>query len=46
MVRECRKENIEVDCLPGATAFVPSLVMSGIPCESFTFQGFFASEER
>ena len=40
MVRECVKNNIEVDCLPGATAFVPALVNSGLPCEKFIFEGF------
>ena len=38
--RECRKEDIEVVTLPGATAFVPALVSSGLPCERFIFQGF------
>lgn len=38
--RECRRENIEVETLPGATAFVPALVNSGLPCERFTFEGF------
>lgn len=40
MVRECVKNNIEVECLPGATAFVPALVNSGFPCDSFCFEGF------
>jgi 16S rRNA (cytidine1402-2'-O)-methyltransferase len=40
LVRECVKENIEVDCLPGPTAFVPALVNSGIPNERFVFEGF------
>ena len=40
LVRECIKQGIEVDCLPGATAFVPALVNSGLPCESFVFNGF------
>lgn len=40
IVRECAKENIEVECLPGATAFVPALVNSGIPCDRFCFEGF------
>ncbi|MFI5163808.1 MAG: 16S rRNA (cytidine(1402)-2'-O)-methyltransferase [Bacteroidia bacterium] len=40
LVRECIKNNIEVDCLPGATAFVPALVNSGLPCETFVFYGF------
>jgi 16S rRNA (cytidine1402-2'-O)-methyltransferase len=40
LVRECIKNNIPVECLPGATAFVPALVQSGIPCNSFVFEGF------
>ncbi|MBI4947418.1 MAG: 16S rRNA (cytidine(1402)-2'-O)-methyltransferase [Bacteroidetes bacterium] len=40
LVRECIKNGIEVDCLPGATAFIPALVNSGLPCESFVFNGF------
>lgn len=40
LVRECVANNIEVECLPGATAFVPALVQSGIPCSSFYFYGF------
>jgi 16S rRNA (cytidine1402-2'-O)-methyltransferase len=40
LVRECLKNNIEVECLPGATAFVPALVNSGFPCDRFTFEGF------
>ena len=40
LIRECVKEGIEVDCLPGATAFVPALVNSGLPNEKFVFEGF------
>lgn len=40
LVRECLKKNIEVECLPGATAFVPALVNSGLPSDSFSFEGF------
>lgn len=40
LVRECRQRKIEVETLPGATAFVPALVNSGLPCERFTFEGF------
>ena len=40
LVRECVKNNIEVQCLPGATAFVPALVNSGLPINSFCFEGF------
>lgn len=38
--RQCRRENIEVETLPGATAFVPALVNSGLPCDRFAFEGF------
>lgn len=38
--RECRKAGIEVETLPGATAFVPALVNSGLPCDKFVFEGF------
>lgn len=40
LVRECVKNNVEVRALPGATAFVPALVCSGLPAERFTFEGF------
>jgi 16S rRNA (cytidine1402-2'-O)-methyltransferase len=40
LVRECVKNDIKVECLPGATAFVPALVNSGIPTNRFTFEGF------
>ncbi len=40
VVRECIKAGIEVECLPGATAFVPALVQSGLPNEKFCFEGF------
>lgn len=40
LVRECIANDIKVECLPGATAFVPALVNSGFPCERFTFEGF------
>ena len=40
LVRECVKQNIKVECLPGATAFVPALVNSGLPITSFCFEGF------
>ncbi|MDD3788004.1 MAG: 16S rRNA (cytidine(1402)-2'-O)-methyltransferase [Petrimonas sp.] len=40
IVRECVKEGVGVECLPGATAFVPALVMSGIPNDRFCFEGF------
>lgn len=40
LVRECIKNEIEVECLPGPTAFVPALVQSGFPCDSFIYDGF------
>jgi 16S rRNA (cytidine1402-2'-O)-methyltransferase len=40
LVRACVQKGIEVDCLPGATAFVPALVNSGFPCEKFVYEGF------
>jgi 16S rRNA (cytidine1402-2'-O)-methyltransferase len=40
LARECIKNNIEIECLPGATAFVPALVNSGLPCDKFVFEGF------
>jgi len=40
LVRECIKEGIPVECLPGPTAFVPALVSSGLPCDTFCFEGF------
>ena len=40
LVRACVERGVEVQCLPGATAFVPALVASGLPCERFTFEGF------
>lgn len=40
LVRECIANNIEIECLPGATAFVPALVVSGLPTDKFYFEGF------
>ena len=40
LVRECVKNGVEVQCLPGATAFVPALVSSALPCDKFVFEGF------
>ena len=45
LVRECVKESVEVDCLPGATAFVPALVNSGLPSEKFIFEGFLPAKK-
>ncbi len=40
LVRACVKAGVTVSCLPGATAFVPALVVSGLPCDRFIFEGF------
>jgi 16S rRNA (cytidine1402-2'-O)-methyltransferase len=40
LVRECVLQDVEVECLPGATAFVPALVNSGLPTSRFCFEGF------
>ncbi|MFN9115286.1 MAG: 16S rRNA (cytidine(1402)-2'-O)-methyltransferase [Bacteroidota bacterium] len=40
LIRACVKEDIQVETLPGATAFVPALVNSGLPCDRFVFEGF------
>ena len=40
LVRECVRNGVEVQCLPGATAFVPALVSSGLPADRFVFEGF------
>ena len=40
LVRECLKNGIDIECLPGPTAFVPALVNSGLPTDRFTFEGF------
>lgn len=40
LARACIEAGLEVDCLPGATAFVPALVNSGLPCDKFVFEGF------
>jgi len=40
LVRECIKNDIKIETLPGATAFVPALVNSGLPCDRFVFEGF------
>lgn len=40
LARACVERGVTVQCLPGATAFVPALVSSGLPCERFTFEGF------
>lgn len=40
LVRECLLENLEVECLPGPTAFIPALIKSGFPNDRFVFEGF------
>ncbi|RZK97456.1 MAG: 16S rRNA (cytidine(1402)-2'-O)-methyltransferase, partial [Pedobacter sp.] len=40
LVREALKNELDVECLPGATAFVPALVNSGLPADAFVFEGF------
>lgn len=40
LVRECIAQKVEVECLPGPTALIPALVMSGLPCERFSYEGF------
>ena len=40
IVRECVKREVHVECLPGATALIPAIVASGIPCDKFYFEGF------
>ena len=40
LVRACIEKGVEVQCLPGPTAFVPALVASGLPCDRFVFEGF------
>lgn len=40
IARECREKGFDVECLPGATAFVPALIASGLPSDRFTFEGF------
>ncbi|MCL1850423.1 MAG: 16S rRNA (cytidine(1402)-2'-O)-methyltransferase [Bacteroidetes bacterium] len=39
-IRECLTAGVEIECLPGATAFIPALVTSGFPCDKFYFHGF------
>ena len=40
LVRACSEQNLEVTCLPGPTALIPAIVMSGFPCDKFHFEGF------
>ena len=46
LVRECIRNGIEVQCLPGATAFVPALVSSGLPDDRFCFEGFLPQKKE
>src|SRR5262245_5003520 len=45
LVRECIKVDVEMECLPGATAFVPALINSGIPANRFCFEGFLPAKK-
>ena len=45
LVREAVRAGVEVQCLPGATAFVPALVSSGLPCDRFAFEGFLSQKK-
>jgi 16S rRNA (cytidine1402-2'-O)-methyltransferase len=45
LVRECIRQNIPVECLPGPTAFVPALIVSGLPCDRFCFEGFLPAKK-
>ena len=45
IVRECIANNIEVDCLPGATAMIPALINSGFPSDRFCFEGFLPAKK-
>ncbi len=45
LARACREKGITVETLPGATAFVPALVNSGLPCERFAFEGFLPTKK-
>ena len=46
LIRECIRNDIEVEVLPGPTAFVPALVASGLPCDRFCFEGFLPQKKR
>ena len=45
LVRVCIKNNIEIECLPGATALIPALVNSGLPSDRFSFEGFLPAKK-
>lgn len=46
IARSCMRAGIGIECLPGATAFVPALVASGIPCDRFCFEGFLPQKKE
>jgi 16S rRNA (cytidine1402-2'-O)-methyltransferase len=45
LIRECVRQGVDVECLPGATAFVPALVCSGLPSDAFCFEGFLPAKK-
>jgi len=45
IIRTCLENNIEIECLPGPTAFVPALVVSGLPIDKFIFEGFLPAKK-
>ena len=45
LIRECIRSGIEVEALPGPTAFLPALVASGLPCDRFCFEGFLPAKK-
>ena len=45
IVRTCLENNIEIECLPGPTSFVPALVVSGLPIDKFIFEGFLPAKK-
>ncbi len=46
IIRACLQAGLRVECLPGATAFVPALVKSGLPSDRFVFEGFLPHTKR
>lgn len=45
LIRTCIEQCVKVECLPGATAFIPALVASGLPCDRFMFEGFLPQQK-
>ena len=45
LVRQCRQTGIDIETLPGATALIPALINSGLPCDRFTFEGFLPAKK-